>query len=217
MREQQRKLKELAKLKEEININFIQKGEAKEHMLSQDIVEIDGMHLRQNMVGAIGGFLGQFIICFHTIFKHWNQEVGAAILAPKIIQNFLFLYIDQKMKTEKMILQVGQEVELFLNSLEKPLQLNEMRVMKESNYIKFRQILSDPACFGDQVLRMFADFNECEYLMGVDSFNVFKAVYESFWDLYCKKPQTQDINIKKLDGFIQKVKLIVNPPVQNQN
>jgi hypothetical protein len=39
------------------------------------------------------------------------------------------------MRTEKMVLQVGKEVENFLNSLEKPLQLNEMRVMKEANYV----------------------------------------------------------------------------------
>lgn len=56
------------------------------------------------------------------------------ILNPKLIQNFLFLYIDAKMRTEKMILQVGKEVEIFLNTLEKPLQLNEMRVMKDANY-----------------------------------------------------------------------------------
>jgi hypothetical protein len=33
---------------------------------------------------------------------------------------------------------VGKEVERFLNSLEKPLQLNEMRVMKDANYTRFR-------------------------------------------------------------------------------
>jgi len=38
-------------------------------------------------------------------------------------------------------------------------------------------------------------------------------VYEGFWDLYCKKPvNTTDIPVKKLEGFIQRVKLIV-PPV----
>ena len=47
------------------------------------------------------------------------------------------------MKPEKMILQVGKSVEDFLNNLGKPLQLNEMRVMKESNYNIFRSILSD--------------------------------------------------------------------------
>jgi len=38
------------------------------------------------------------------------------------------------LKTEKFTLQVGKAVETFLNTLDKPLQLNEMRVMKESNY-----------------------------------------------------------------------------------
>jgi hypothetical protein len=30
----------------------------------------------------------------------------------------------------------------------------------------------------------------------------YDAVYEGFWDLYTKKPQTPDINPKKLDAFI---------------
>lgn len=42
------------------------------------------------------------------------------------------------MRTEKLTFQVGKAVEVFLQSLEKPLALNEMRVMKESNYIRFR-------------------------------------------------------------------------------
>jgi len=50
----------------------------------------------------------------------------------------LFLYIDAKMRTEKFTFMVGPAVENFLKSLEKPLALNEMRVMKEANYTKFR-------------------------------------------------------------------------------
>jgi hypothetical protein len=34
-------------------------------------------------------------------------------------------------------------------------------------------------------------------------------VYEGFWDLYCKKPQTADLTAKKLDGWINKVGLRV--------
>jgi hypothetical protein len=45
------------------------------------------------------------------------------------------MYVEQKMRSEKMVVQVGKSVEDFLNGLEKPLQLNEMRVMKESNYV----------------------------------------------------------------------------------
>lgn len=33
---------------------------------------------------------------------------------------------------------VGKAVEDFLANLDKPLALNEMRIMKESNYVKFR-------------------------------------------------------------------------------
>ncbi len=42
------------------------------------------------------------------------------------------------MRTDKLTLCVGKAFEDFLQSLEKPLQLNEMRVMKESNYLRLR-------------------------------------------------------------------------------
>lgn len=44
-----------------------------------------------------------------------------------------------------MHLVVDQSVEKFLNGLEKPMQLNEMRVMKEPNYGKFRELIRDRA------------------------------------------------------------------------
>lgn len=52
---------------------------------------------------------------------------------------------------------VGKAVEDFLLNLEKPLVLNEMRVMKESNYVKFRQILSDTALYGDPILKIMKE------------------------------------------------------------
>jgi hypothetical protein len=52
---------------------------------------------------------------------------------------------------------VGKEIETFLNTLEKPLQLNEMRVMKEANYQKFRSLLSDVSLYGDEVLALLRE------------------------------------------------------------
>ena len=60
------------------------------------------------------------------------------LLDPRIIQNFLFQYIDARMRTEKFTLLVGRGIETFLTTLDRPMKLNEMRVMKEANYIKFR-------------------------------------------------------------------------------
>lgn len=102
------------------------------------------------------------------------------------------------MRTEKLILQIGKPVEEFLNSLPQPLQLNEMRVMKEANYQKFRQILSDPSLYGDEILRIMKEHSK---KLGISK-KAYDAVYEGLWDLYCKKPQTPDINPKKLEGFL---------------
>jgi hypothetical protein len=43
-REAARKANELKKLKDEIHEQFIAKGESREHILSQDIIEITGHH-----------------------------------------------------------------------------------------------------------------------------------------------------------------------------
>ena len=118
-REAIKKANELKKLKDEVNDMFVAKGEHKEHVLNQEIVEITGLHQKVPTIGAIGGILGQIMICFHTLFKHWTKDLD--ILNPKTVQNFLYLYIDSKMRSEKLIMQVGKEVEDFLLSLDKPL------------------------------------------------------------------------------------------------
>ena len=121
--------------------------------------------------------------------------------------------METKLKTEKFTLMVGKPYEEFIASLDKPLQLNEMRVMKEANYAKFRSILSDPACYGDEVLALMAQHGN---LLGLAK-EAYDMVYEGFWDLYCKKPHASaEIPAKKLDGFLSKVKLIV-PPQDTQD
>ncbi len=90
------------------------------------------------MQGVIGGFLGQLIIVLSGAYKVAQKYKLEDFLTPNIVQNFLLNFIDQKMRTERFTFMVGKEVETFLNTLEKPLQLNEMRVMKEANYQRFR-------------------------------------------------------------------------------
>ena len=41
------------------------------------------------------------------------------------------------------------------------------------------------------------------------SANTYQMVYEGFWDLYCKKPETTDLTAKKLEGWINKINLKV--------
>lgn len=84
-----------------------------------------------------------------------------------------------------------------------------MRTMKESNYQRFRQLLSDPAMYGDEVLALLAEHGEQHLGLAKAAYDM---VYEGFWDLYCKKPHASaEIPTKKLEGFIQKVRLVVPP------
>lgn len=117
------------------------------------------------------------------------------------IQNFLHYFIGEKAKAEKLTLVVGHAYLRFLEGLEKPMKLNEMRNMKEPNYSKLREVLRDPRLYGDPVMRLFAEKSE---LVGVTQ-NTFHLVHEGFWDLYCKKPSTPDLTAKKLEGWINRI------------
>mmetsp|Transcript_26407 Transcript_26407/g.25562 ORF Transcript_26407/g.25562 Transcript_26407/m.25562 type:complete len:89 (+) Transcript_26407:1417-1683(+) len=88
------------------------------------------------------------------------------------------------MRNDKLTFQVGKSFVEFLAGLEKPLQLNEMRAMKEANYTKLRSIIMDPDQYGDEVLSLIAK-NKAELGLGE---GVYEAVYGNFWEIYCKKP-----------------------------
>lgn len=152
----------------------------------QELYEIDGNGQRANVTGIIGGMLGQIIICFQGLIKKYGSEIPA-LSDPKTVQWFLYQFIDQRLKSEKLPLVVGKCIEEFLNSLDKPLQLNEMRIMKEANYVRFRELLNDHTQFGDPILRYFHPASQHKYDARVDP-SVFSLVFNSFWDLYCKKP-----------------------------
>jgi len=102
-----------------------------------------------------------------------------------------------------MSLVIGYAYQKFLEGLERPMKLNEMRNMKEPNYSKLREVLRDPKLYGDPILRAFAEKSE---LVGVPT-NTYNMVVEGFWDLYCKKPATPDLSSKKLEGWINRILL----------
>lgn len=79
--------------------------------------------------------------------------------------------------------------------------------MKEANYQRFRQILSDTTLYGDEILRILKE-NSKE--IGLSN-KAYDLIYEGLWDLYCKKSQSPDLNAKKLEGFIQRIKLLIPP------
>lgn len=82
-REAQRKANELRKLKEEVNEVFVSKGESREHILIQDLVEITGNSQKGVCVGGIGGMIGQMILCFSALHKKFKSDT--ALLNPKTI------------------------------------------------------------------------------------------------------------------------------------
>ena len=84
-----------------------------------------------------------------------KSEIPRQILNNEIIQQFIYQYINEKMKCDKMQLQVDGKFEAFLASLANPLQLNEMRTMKEPNYSTFRKLISNFT--GSPLLRLMKE------------------------------------------------------------
>lgn len=117
------------------------------------------------------------------------------------MQTFIYTYILEKLKCEKLAMQVDARFEKFLNNLANPLQLNEMRTMKEDNYKNLRAILTK--FMGSPVLRLIRD-NQAALDLDPD---VFDLVYEGFWDLYTFHPEVKEFSARKLQTWIQKVKL----------
>ena len=203
-----RKAADLKKLREQVDSQFVSKGEYKESILLNEASEINGNLSKSSTVGILGGFLGQLVMVVSGAHRKAKHDGIKVLLDPKVVQNFLHLYIETRMKTDKFTLQVGHAVQQFLLTLEKPLQLNEMRVMKDANYNRFRQILSDLTLYGDEFLALLREQNKS---LGLSK-KAYDLVYEGFWDLYCKRPVSlTDIPLKKLEGFLQRVKLVVPP------
>ena len=94
------------------------------------------------------------MMVFNAIQKHYRTD-EIDFTSAKIVQNFLFKFIDSQMKTDKMVMMVGKAYEDFIFGLEKPLNLNEMRIMKEANYVRLAIIFSDSAFLVKTALNSF--------------------------------------------------------------
>jgi len=97
----------------------------------------------------------------------------------------------------------GRAMVEFLSSLAKPTELNNYVKMSEQKYQLLRELLRDPRRQGDRVLA--AMMTNCEEL-GISRNNL-SMVFEGFWDLYWKKPATNDLNAKKLEGWINFIRV----------
>lgn len=69
-----------------------------------------------------------------------NEPYERQLITATAVQNFIFNYIGEKLKMEnqKMNFLVDHRYEGFLTSMPAPLQLNQMRTMKEPNYSGLR-------------------------------------------------------------------------------
>lgn len=114
------------------------------------------------------------------------------VINPTVIQSFLYNYIGEKMRTETINIQVSQAYADFLNDLPLPLDLQEMRTLKEKKYDELRALLYKE--MGGQVLKTLMQVQE-EIGLGE---GIFDAVYANFWDLYTLHSVVEAFSPKKL-------------------
>lgn len=105
-----------------------------------------------------------------------------------------------------LMMNVSRAFETFLQGLERPMKLNEMRVMREENYLKFRETVVTKF-LADPVLEVMRDNQKA---LGLDP-DIFDLVYEGFWDIYCMRPRCDGITTKAIQLWNNKFILQVNP------
>ena len=59
-----------------------------------------------------------------------TSEIPRYILNNSVVQNFIYTYVNEKLKTEKLNLQVDARFQKFLASLPTPIELNTIRSLK---------------------------------------------------------------------------------------
>jgi hypothetical protein len=104
------------------------------------------------------------------------------VMDAKVIQGFLYTYILEKLKVERLAIQVDDAFEKFLQNLKVPMQLNEMRTMKEPNYTQLRELLR--STYQGKIMKILHD--NADHL-GLDH-EVFELVFEGFWEIYTFHP-----------------------------
>jgi len=126
------------------------------------------------------------------------------MLVPSVMQNFIYTYVLEKLKTEDLVIPVSQKYVDFLDNLPLGLELNQMRSLKDHKFTELRDLLT--ANPGSKALELIR--THCEKLgMGEE---IYSLVFDSFWDLYTLHSEVQGLSAKKLLLWIPKVKLVVN-------
>jgi hypothetical protein len=107
-RERRRKQQELDKLRAEIKKSFIDKGDIKDGITAQDLLDINGNYEKgKSFAGAIGGQLLQFCIILQSLAKMSHGPAAAEgaeakkhpkeiIESPQIVTTLLALMKDLK-------------------------------------------------------------------------------------------------------------------------
>lgn len=84
-------------------------------------------------------------------------------------------------------------VEHFMKTgLKVPLELNQIRTMKEPNYSDFREVLRNTS--GGYALNIIREHQE---ELGLEA-GVFDLAFEGFWDIYCLKHQFDGVSAKRM-------------------
>ena len=84
-KESARKAAELKKLREEIDSQFVAKGEYKEGILLNEPNEITNNNTKGSTVGILGGFLGQLVMVVSGAHRKAKHDGIKILLDPKTV------------------------------------------------------------------------------------------------------------------------------------
>ena len=87
-REERRKEEEYQKLKNEIKVHFLEKGESRDHILQYEIVDVNGNFEKgKHFFGSVGGSIMQICLALVSIKSHCSKDENKKVFDGKKDKN----------------------------------------------------------------------------------------------------------------------------------
>jgi len=199
-RAEKRRMDELSKLHEKVDLQIIKKGVEKEEILKQDLSNVHGYYQGKEIVGLIGGIITEMAMILTAATKALE---GKDFLTEKNAYIFTVMYITQGMSQEAFSLFLGPKLVQLLVS--KNIKLEEAHALEGDGIQAFNELYKNYQ-EEDKIVKLIHD--------KADELGIIPAsldfVRNSLLKLLLRKPTDPDPQGKNMAAK-QKLKIVTLP------
>ena len=213
-RETRRIQQELDKLRAEIKQHFVDRGDTREHILSQEILDITGNFEKgKPFVGVYGGLLLQLLVAFTTLqnfYKGKEPVAGKKNPLDLLSKNNIFLMLVhylKDMKSENLHVQVSQH---FMQTLEQlKVNINDLhKVSDEQQRAVYEGLKNSSGHTAFTILNSDVKVHSHDQI----SHELYEDFHHVLTSILTKRlPADINFSISKLDSVVHKIRLVPIP------